>query len=283
MKRGAERYAVQILVRSSMKSKLPPNRRLYRVQSLDRALDIMNCFDFQNRAFTLAAIAQRTGLNKTTVLRLASNLINRGYLKYEPESGSYSLGMKLFELGSIVFSSFSLRKASSKHMTELQQKTSATVLLGTLIDDQLVYVDKREGEGVIRIASEIGWRRPPHHGMLGMVLMAWLPPDRRHELLNKYPLLPVTPRTITDIQSFQSRLSKIARDGYVAERGEAVEGIVGVAAPIRDYSRNVIAAIGLAILEAQHDEISVARTVEAVRSAAMNISAELGYRETSEY
>jgi len=93
-----------------------------------------------------------------------------------------------------------------------------------------------------------------------MVLMAWLPPDRRRDLLNKFPLLPVTSRTITDLQGYQSRLSKIARDGYVAERGEAVEGIIGVAAPIRDYSRNVIAAIGLAILEAQHDEISVART-----------------------
>jgi IclR family transcriptional regulator, KDG regulon repressor len=264
---------------SSMKSKLPPNRKLYRVQSLDRALDIMDCFDFQNREFSLAAIAQRTGLNKTTALRLASNLVNRGYLSFVPESRTYCLGMKLFELGSIVFSSFSLRKAASSHMTELQQRTSATVLLGTLMDDQLVYLDKREAEGIVRIASDIGWRRAPHHGMLGMVIMAWLPENYRDELLNKYPLVPVTSRTITDLQAFQSRLSKIARDGYVAERGEAVEGIIGVAAPIRDYSRNVIAAIGVAIMEAQHDEISVARTVEAVRSAAANISAELGYRE----
>ncbi len=237
----------------------------------------MSCFDFQNREFSLAAIAQRTGLNKTTVLRLASNLVNRGYLRFEPESHTYCLGMKLFELGSIVFSSFSLRKAASSHMTELQQKTSATVLLGTLMDDELVYLDKRESEGIVRIASDIGWRRAPHHGMLGMVLMAWLPPDRRDELLKKYPLIPVTSRTITDPQAYQSRLSKIFRDGYVAERGEAVEGIIGVAAPIRDYSRNVIAAIGVAILEAQHDEISVARTVEAVRSAAERISAQLGY------
>jgi IclR family transcriptional regulator, KDG regulon repressor len=265
-----------------MKSKLPPNRKLYRVQSLDRALDIIDCFDFQNRELSLVSIAQRTGLNKTTALRLASNLVNRGYLSFVPESRTYCLGMKLFELGSIVFSSFSLRKAASSHMTELQQKTSATVLLGTLMDDQLVYLDKREAEGIVRIASDIGWRRAPHHGMLGMVIMAWLPAHYRDELLRKYPLLPVTSRTITDLQAFQSRLSKIARDGYVAERGEAVEGIIGVAAPIRDYSRKVIAAIGVAIMEAQHDEISVARTVEAVRFAAQNISAELGYREADQ-
>ncbi len=67
----------------------------------------------------------------------------------------------------------------------------------------------------------------------------------------------------------------------MAERGEAVEGVIGVAAPIRDYSRNVIAAIGLAILEAQHDEISVARTVEAVRSAANNNQRRASYGEAS--
>lgn len=154
--------------RSSMKSKLPINRKLNRVRFLDRALAIMDCFDFQDREFSLAAIGQRTGLNKTAVLRLASNLVNRGYLKFEIGSGSYSLGIKLFELGSIVFSSFSLRKAASSLMTELQQETSATVLLGALMDDRLVYLDKREAEGIVRIASDIGWRRAPHHGMPGM-------------------------------------------------------------------------------------------------------------------
>ncbi len=244
---------------------------------MDRALDIIGCFDSQNREFSLATIAQRTGLNKSTVFRLSSNLVNRGYLKFNPESRTYCLGMKLFELGSIVFSSFSLRKAASSHMTDLQEEISATVLLGILVDDELVYVDRREPEGMVRIAANIGWRHAPHHGMLGMVLMAWLPPDRRDDLLNKYPLLPVTSRTITDAEGFQSRLSKIVSDGYVVERGEAIEGSIGVAAPIRDYSRNVIAAVGAAILEAQHDDTSVARTVQAVCTAAEKISAELGY------
>jgi len=244
---------------------------------VDRALDILDCFDFQNRELSLVGLAQRTGLNKTTVLRLASNLVNRGYLKFDPTSGSYCLGMKLFELGALVFSSFSLRKAAAGHMTDLQQQTSSTVLLGILMDDQLVYLDKREGDGVIRIASEIGWRRAPHHGMLGMVLMAWLPADRQAELLRKAPLSAVTSRTITDLKAFRQRLSEIANTGYVVERGEAVEGCVGVAAPIRDYSHSVIGAIGVAIVEAQHDEASVSRSVEAVRDAARRISEELGH------
>ncbi|MFH1114049.1 MAG: IclR family transcriptional regulator [Pseudomonadota bacterium] len=253
------------------------NRKLYRVQSLDRALDILDCFDFENREFKLAGLAKRTGLNKTTVLRLVSNLVNRRYLKYDAASGSYSLGMRLFEFGSVIFSSFSLRKAAACHMTELQQQTASTVLLGTLMDDQLVYVDKREGNGDLRIASEIGWRRAPHHGMLGMILMAWLPADSQAELLRKAPLVPITSRTITDPEAFRRRLAEIAKAGYVVEHGEVVEGCVGVAAPIRDYSRSVIGAIGVAIVEAQQDEASVQRSVEAVRRAAQLVSAELGH------
>ncbi len=268
-----------------MKQKMKPNisqkRRLYRVQSLDRALDILECFGFQNRDFSLGGLAQRTGLNKTTVLRLASNLVNRGYLKIDPSSGSYSLGMKVFELGSVVFSSFSLRKAAASHMTELQQKTSATVLLGTLMDDQLLYLDKREGNSAVRIASEVGWRRAPYHGMLGMVLMAWLPADRQDELLDKAPLRPVTSRTITDLETFRMRLTEIVRAGYGVERGEAVEGVTGVAAPIRDYSHSVIGAIGVALVDSQYDEASMASAITAVRSAAHRISLELGYVNVS--
>ncbi len=203
--------------------------------------------------------------------------MNRGYLKFDPATGSYSLGAKVFELGSIVFSSFSLRKAAASHMTELQQKTSGTVLLGAHMDDQLIYLDKREGNSAVRIASEIGWRRAPHHGMLGMVLMAWLPADRQAELLDKDPLRPITSRTITDLKTFRLRLAEIAHAGYVLERGEAVEGVTGMAAPIRDYSRSVIGAIGVALVDSLHDEASIARATAAVRSAAHRISLELGY------
>jgi IclR family KDG regulon transcriptional repressor len=195
-----------------MKSNSPPNKKLYRVQSVDRALDLMECFDFQNREFSLSRLAQKTGLNKTTVLRIASNLVHRGFLKFDHVSGAYCLGLKLFELGSVVYSSFSLRKVAANYMNELQQKTSATVLLGALMDDQLVYLDKRDGDGVVRIASEVGWRRAPHHGMLGMILMAALPADRQSELMSVYPLAPVTALTITDPTAFRLRLSEIARE-----------------------------------------------------------------------
>lgn len=255
------------------------DRGTYRVQAVQRALDVLDCFDFDNRQLSLTEIVHRTGLNKTTALRLASNLVDRGYLKYEADIGRYSLGLRLFELGGVVFSSFSLRRAAAAHMTRLQQETSSTVLLGSLIDGQLVYLDKREGQEGVRIVSDIGWRRAPHYGMLGMVLMAWLEPNEVSSFLEKYPLDPVTPATVTDPAAFRERLEQIAGQGYVIEDGEAVEGIIGVAAPIRDYTGGVTAAVGCAVLRAQHTRESFKRVVARVRSAARAISREMGYKE----
>jgi IclR family KDG regulon transcriptional repressor len=251
---------------------------IYRVQALERALDILDCFNFQNRELSLADVVFRTGLNKTTAKRLISNLTNRGYLQQNPQTRKYQLGMRLFELGGVVFSSFSLRRAAAYPMTGLQNKTGATVLLGVRMEDQLVYVDKREGDGMVRISSDVGWRRPMHYGMLGMVLMASLESKEVDRILKKYPLQAHTPFSITDRDAFSLRLEEIRVQGYAVEKEEAVEGLVGIAAPIKDYSRRVVAALGLALpLGRRRLDEDLAGIVKSVKYTCDLISSELGY------
>lgn len=250
----------------------------YKVQAVDRALDILDSFDFQNRALSLADVVRKTGLNKTTAKRLMSNLTHRGYLQQDPDSKSYHLGLRLFELGGIVFSSFSLRQAAARPMNRLQNQTGATVLLGMMMQDELVYVDKREGGGMIRISSDIGWRRPIHYGMLGMVLMAHLDRKEVKRLLAKEPLQKHTPYSITDEKAFSLRLEHIRKDGYVLERQEAVEGVIGIAGPVRDYSRKVAAALGVAVVMGKSQKKSdLDHCVHRVMEACLETSSALGY------
>jgi DNA-binding IclR family transcriptional regulator len=253
---------------------------VYRVQALERALDILDSFTFQDREMTLSDLVRKTGLNKSTVKRLISNLTARGYLKKGPENKRYHLGMRLFELGGIVFSSFSLSKAAAHPMNRLQVESGATVLLGVRMEDQLVYVDKREGKGMIRISSDIGWRRPLHYGMLGMVLMAFLDKKEVRNLLQENPLEAYTPYALTHTRDFRLRLEEIRSQGYIVEREEAVEGVIGIAAPVKDYSRKVIAALGIAmpLPEVNRNEgPSEGVLVNLVRNATEEISSELGY------
>jgi len=250
----------------------------YRVQSVERALDILDCFTFENKELGLFEIAAQTGLNKTTAKRMLANLTSRKYLQQDPKTKKYKLGMRLFELGGIVFSSFSLRKAAAHFMDLLQKDTQSTVLLGVMMEEQLVYIDKREGNGMIRISSEIGWRRPLHYGMLGMILSASLDPAEVALILRKYPLEAYTSRSITDEEKFKNRLEEIRKRGYVIEKGEAVEGITGIAAPIRDYSRSVIAALGIAVPIGEGiSQDATEDLARRLRETCAKISAELGF------
>jgi IclR family KDG regulon transcriptional repressor len=250
----------------------------YKVQSVNRTFDILDCFSFQKRELSLTEICQITALNKTTTKRLLSNLVSRGYLTQDRDSKRYQLGLRLFELGGVVFSSFSLRKAAAYPMSSLQHTTGLTILLGGMMDDQLVYLDKREGLGLIQVSSDIGWRRSLSYGMLGMILMAYLPPEKIKEILKKFPLQANTPNSIIDQDAFSLRLEKIRKDGYVVESEEAVEGIVGIAAPIRDYSRRVIAALGVTLPKAQiKSEESIESIVDLVKEKCDEISSNMGY------
>lgn len=255
-----------------------PKESTYKVQALERALDILDCFSFQNRELSLSEVVYRTGFNKTTAKRLISNLTARGYLRQNSQTKKYQLGIRLFELGGIVFSSFSLRRAATYPMGRLQTETGATVLLGINMEDQLVYIDKREGRGMIRISSDIGWRRPLHYGMLGMVLLAGLEESEVRRILKKYPLEAHTPFSLTDKNAFSLRLEKIREQGYVLEKEEAVEGAIGIAAPIKDYSRKVVAALGIALpagLRNLTKELD--RMIGSVRKTCDAISSDLGY------
>jgi DNA-binding IclR family transcriptional regulator len=254
------------------------NTTVYKVQALERALDILECFSFQNRRLSLTDVVNCTGLNKTTVKRLIANLTARGYLQREPHTKMYQLGMRLFEMGGIVFSSFSLRQAAAFPMTQLQNQTGATVLLGVRMEEELVYIDKREGDGMIRISSDIGWRRPLHYGMLGMVLLASLDAKEVRRILRHTPLKAHTPYSITDPDAFSLRLEKIRDQGYILEQEEAVEGVFGIAAPIRDYSRRVIAALGIALpLNSSVRKKDSSQLIENVKNTCETISSDLGY------
>src|SRR3989339_561400 len=145
-------------------------------RSLERALQILCTFNIEMQTFTLDQLSKAVGLPKPTVFRLCSTLTTYNFLRYDSGTKKYSLGMRLFELGGVVLSSFSLRKVTSPYAEQLQVRVGKTTLLGILRDEELVYIDKKEDPRKdIRFASHIGHRRPPHFGMLGQLLMAYLP------------------------------------------------------------------------------------------------------------
>ena len=251
----------------------------YRIQSIDRAMAILDCFSFQHKGRSLSEITEMTGLNRSTTRRFVRALESHGLLQEDPHTNNFHLGVRLFELGGIVSSSFSLQKAMNLAMTQLAEKISGTTLVALKTEDQFVVIDKWEKYGLVAMPSEIGMKRPLTFGTTGRVFLAYLPDDEVKQILNQYPLVKYTPHSIMDEKLLFNELRKIRKNGYDIEVEIFVEGIMGIAAPIMDYSRKVLAAlcIGLPASKSK-DKAYVKKMSSLVKDAAHVISYNLGYR-----
>ena len=248
-------------------------------RSLERALQILNAFDSeQQQGLTLAQLASALGLPRATVIRLCSTLVKYNFLRQDPESKRYALGTRLFELGSIVFNSFSLRRVASNHIGDLQARLGQTVFLGVLDDDDLLYLDKREDpRNPISFTSELGRRRPPTWGMVGPAIMAFLPDSEIERVLEKRPFQPTAKKSFTGEEEYVAWLRQIREEGVAIDEERAMDGISGVAAPIRDAAGKVIASIGVAFISSSVDSKGLKRIVKDAVATAGDISRDLGY------
>jgi DNA-binding IclR family transcriptional regulator len=224
----------------------------------------------------MGELARLTNLSKPTVFRILQTLEKHKFVSCDFISRQYSLGITLFELGGIVSSSLSLRKAASRFLNLLQAKVSHAVLLGALDGGELMIIDKREGEDSSILTLEIGRKRPPHFGMLGKTLMAFLPEGEVDNLLRRYPLRKVASRSITDLEKFKRNLREIREKGYSYGNSESIEGVTGIGAPIRNHLGEVVAAVGTAFPTFSTNNRKIEKTIQLVTETAKEISVALG-------
>jgi IclR family transcriptional regulator, KDG regulon repressor len=253
------------------------NDEYYNVKVLEKALKILELYTYQEHVFTLDQITRKTGLSKATVFRILKTLEHNGFLKHDEVRQTYTLGLRFMELGGIVYESLSIRKVAAPYLDALSQDLKATILLGVLKDDQLLYIDKRESESLIRTSSYMGLKRPPYYGMLGMTLLAYMDKDEAKRLLKVYPPTRTTDKTVTDPREIVKRLEETRRTGYYVERDEIFEGVVGIGVPIRDFSGQVVAALGSSQMEFQVKNSDFEHVVERLKESAQAISRELGH------
>ena len=251
----------------------------YNIRAIERALSLLDVFSRERRKLSLDELTKLSGLSKPTVFRILSTLQSQKYILLDKHDGRYRLGSVFLALASSALGSLNLGTISRPHLIELSNSAQATVLLGVLLEDLLVYLDKSEGRGPVRLASDIGWRRdPPNFGMLGMTLMAFLEPAEADRLLRESPLSAYTRKSITDPELFRQRLREIRERGYAVEYEEAMEGVLGVAAPVLNADGEVVAAVGAALPMTVNSDKRIAETIGLVKGCAGNIASDLGHR-----
>ncbi len=256
----------------------PVQHEKYVVKVLEKAMKILDVYSRDESAFTLDDLTKRTGLDKSTVFRILRTMEKNGYIRYDQEDGFYRLGLRFMELGGVVHSSTSVRKSASPYLESIARSLKATILVGVIIDDQFSYIDKKEGDSILRIPSYLGAKMLPAESFLGLTLLAFMDASETKRLLRQHRLKKHTERTVTKLAEVEARLDHAKHKGYFVERGEFFDGVTQIGVPIRGAAGNTVAALGACLQEFRVSSENLGKTVQALAETAKLISRELGFQ-----
>lgn len=215
----------------------------YTIKSVERAFKVLESLK-EERELGVAELSRKVDLPKSTIYYILATLSKLNYIK-KNNNNKYSLGLKSLELGTVMLNKMTLRSIAKPYLMELVEESSETVHLVILDNYQVVYIDKIEGNEAIQISSHIGARLPSYCTGVGKAMLAYLDEKKLDEYLKNNKLKKHTKNTITDPSELKEELKEIKNKGYSIDNQEFNKGLKCFAAPIMDYSGEVIAAISI--------------------------------------
>jgi DNA-binding IclR family transcriptional regulator len=248
------------------------------IQSVGRALQMLEHIAANDNEMNLSAVSRGCGLCKSTTHSLISTLEQLGYVQQNQNTGKYSLGLKLFELGQVVHSSMDLRTIAMPYLLELSRRYEETVHLAILSQGEVVYIDKVDSSRSIRIASQVGGRNPAYCTGVGKVLLSGLSEDEVTKVIKGTNFRRLTEKTIVDGQTLRYCIEKARHDGYATDNEEIEVGLSCIAAPVKNHDGAVIAAISISGPTSRIVNGNYAQLTADVIETARLISAQLGYK-----
>lgn len=214
-------------------------------QTVDRALQILECFTLERPSLTLTELASLTGLTVPTAHRLLKALQTREFLVLDQNTRRYSLGPGAMRLAGVIMQRDDVQAVAMPHLERLRALTEETVALHWLVEDYRVCVLELVSRHFMRMTSGTGRRYPLHVGASGKAILAHLPEETISRILDRtgkdWPGIAFE----DDRDEYMSQLAEIREQGYAVSFGEVVEGASALAAPILDANRHPITAINI--------------------------------------
>jgi IclR family transcriptional regulator, KDG regulon repressor len=247
--------------------------------SVQNAARLLKEFGAADGSLGVTELARRLGLGKSTVHRLLATLTAERILEHDPATGTYRLGLMMWELGARVSVHRVLHDAAATVMEELRNATKETVQVAVLDGREVVYVERLESPHTLRLFGRVGHRNWAHCTSTGKVLLANLPERRLTALLEGWRPERKTDATIWVLDQLKAELDRVRAEGWAENIGESEVGVASVAAPVRNARGEVIAAVSVAGPVMRVNGDTLRRFFRAsVMEAADAISDQLGWR-----
>ena len=261
------------MFRSILQEEKSENRE-YRNLALERAFEIVDLFDSKNGGLTLSEIAEAIGSKPGSLYSTIYVLRKYGYLKRD-EDKKYTLGFEFLNKAESVLDSLDIRKEAEPYLDKLANSAEVNVHLAVLDGKEVMYLYRARGYQSVTIGGSIVGRRVPAYlTALGKVLLAFLSKDGLDEYLEEVELEAYTPHTVTNVDELREVIKKVKSRGYAIDREEFHEGVCCVAAPVRDHTGEVQAAVSLSLPKSRFQE---EENKELVIELASNVSKAIGY------
>jgi IclR family transcriptional regulator, pca regulon regulatory protein len=220
-------------------------------KSLERGLMILSAFSQGSSVLGVADLARAVSLNRSTAYRYASTLARLGYVEQDPDTRKYSLGPQVVDLGFAALSSMEMTRVAAGYLQSLADETGFSASMAILNGPDIVYVERRKSRRPTGLAVEldlhVGSRLPAYCTAMGKVLLAYRDRAALRALLERMNLSRRGPNTITAREQLMAALAKVREAGFAVNNEELAPGVRSLAAPVRDRTGAVVAAINIAV------------------------------------
>jgi IclR family acetate operon transcriptional repressor len=246
------------------------------IQSVDRALLLLETIAELGGEATLTDLSNRTALNISTCHHLLATLIKRNFAAKVPGRRLYALGGRLMTLGHACLQ-VDLPRRAQPFLETINRVTGETVHLAVLQGDIISVLSVREARHAVRVETgKLGKIAAPHAQSIGKAILAWLPEDEARRIVADTIGKRYTANTITDLPSFIESLRIVRRSGFAVDQEEYLPGVMCVGAAIRDQAGAVIGAISASMPTMRASEEHVTQMREEIGAATRTLSAAFG-------
>lgn len=246
------------------------------VQSLGRAFAILEEVARHREGVGLADLSKRVGLHNSTAFHLAKTLVALGYIRQEADSRRYRIGRPLFALAASALDEIEMLSLATPIMEELSADTGESSHFAVRMGEAIVVIARTSGPGAFQLAERVGVVRPAHCTALGKVMLAALHPDQLERFLARADLKPSTDNTITEVPALLREIEEVQRSGIAFDDGEFNSEVRCVAVPVKDFTGQVVGALGISGPVWRLSIQALKSRVKAIQAAADRLSRKFG-------
>jgi DNA-binding IclR family transcriptional regulator len=247
------------------------------IQSLQRALGVLEIIANNHAPIGSTEISRRAKLHASTTHHLLQTLASLGYLAQDAQTREYYIGSKIFQVAALAWNEANLLKLAVPAMADVAHYAGETAHLSLITQNEITVIHKVEGKDPIHVSARVGYPSPAHCTANGKILLATFPKDQLKEFLSENELRPFTPNSVTSIELLERELNRVRAQGYAVDNQEFKIGVRCIAAPLRNFTGQVIAAIGISGPAWRMTEESLPDLAEYLTAVARRLSLGLGY------